>query len=59
MGLEALYDAAEEDTATGGPDFIRRIFPSVKLVTRDGIRDIPEERVASACEAVAAARRTT
>ncbi len=58
MGLEALYDAAEEDTATGGPDFVRRIFPSLKLVTREGIQDIPEERVAATCEAIATARRT-
>jgi proteasome beta subunit len=58
MGVEALYDAAEEDTATGGPDFIRRIFPSVKLVTREGIQDISEEQVASVCEAIVAARRT-
>jgi proteasome beta subunit len=58
MGVEALYDAAEEDTATGGPDFVRRIFPSVKLVTREGIQDISEEQVASVCEAIVAARRT-
>ncbi len=59
MALEALYDAAEEDTATGGPDFVRRIFPSVKLVMREGIQDITEDQVASACEAVVAARRAS
>jgi proteasome beta subunit len=56
--LEALYDAADEDTGTGGPDFIRRIFPSVKLVTREGARDVPEEVVAAACESIAGARRS-
>ncbi len=55
--LEALYDAADEDTGTGGPDFVRRIFPSVKLVTRQGARDVSEERVAADCEAIANARR--
>jgi len=29
--LEALYDAADEDRGTGGPDFVRGIFPTVKL----------------------------
>jgi proteasome beta subunit len=56
--LEALYDAAEEDTGTGGPDFIRRIFPTVKLVTRDGAADVPEDRVEAACQAIANARRS-
>ena len=27
FALEALYDAADDDTATGGPDPIRRIYP--------------------------------
>lgn len=57
LALEALYDAADEDTGTGGPDFVRRIFPSLKLGTRAGIQDIPEERVAAECEAIVAARR--
>jgi proteasome beta subunit len=59
LALEALYDAADEDVGTGGPDFIRRIFPSVKLVTRAGIQDIPDDRVAAVCEAIVNARRTS
>lgn len=55
--LEALYDAAEEDIGTGGPDFVRRIFPSVKLVTRAGFQDVPEDRLAAECEALVNARR--
>ncbi len=55
--LEALYDAAEEDTGTGGPDFVRRIFPSVKQVTRAGIQDVPEDRLAAECEAIVNARK--
>jgi proteasome beta subunit len=57
--LEALYDAADEDRGTGGPDFVRGIFPTVKLVTAAGAQDVPEERVAAACAAIAAARKTT
>ena len=56
--LEALYDAADEDRGTGGPDFVRGIFPTVKLVTRGGALDVPEDRVAIACTAIAEARKT-
>jgi len=59
LAVEALYDAADEDTGTGGPDFVRGIFPSVKLVTRQGIQDVPEERVAGLCEAIVTARKST
>lgn len=43
--LEALYDAAEADIATGGPDLIRGIFPTVKTITTDGVADIEEGRI--------------
>jgi len=45
IALEALYDAAEEDTATAGPDFIRGIFPTVKVVCGDGITDVRDDRI--------------
>ena len=35
--LEALYDAADDDSATGGPDLARRIFPVVAVVDADGV----------------------
>lgn len=54
---EALIDAAEEDVGTGGPDFIRGIFPTVKEITRDGFLDVAEAEVRAQCEAVLAARR--
>ncbi len=57
LAVEALYDAADEDTGTGGPDFVRRIFPSIKAVTRAGIQDVPEDRVAALCEAIVNARK--
>ncbi|MER6573989.1 proteasome subunit beta [Streptomyces sp. NPDC001093] len=40
--LQALYDAAEEDSATGGPDLHRRIFPVVCVITADGFERLPE-----------------
>ena len=42
---EALYDAAEEDRATAGPDPIRGIYPTIKTVTREGIQDVEEQQI--------------
>lgn len=54
--LQALYDAAEDDTATGGPDMARRIFPVVTTITGDGFRRLPEAEVAEAVQGVVAGR---
>lgn len=54
--LQVLYDAAEDDTATGGPDLARRIFPVVTTITGDGFRRLPEAEVADAAEQVVAGR---
>ena len=35
--MEALYDAADEDAATGGPDLIRGIYPIVAIGHRPGV----------------------
>ena len=51
--MQALYDAADDDSATGGPDLTRRIFPVVATVTADGFRKLPEAEA----EEVAAAGR--
>ena len=34
IAIEALYDAADDDTATGGPDLIRKLYPIVAAVDR-------------------------
>jgi len=39
--VQALYDAADDDSATGGPDLTRRIFPVIATVTADGFRKLP------------------
>ncbi|MGW5461704.1 proteasome subunit beta [Streptomyces sp. NPDC003996] len=41
--LQALYDAADDDSATGGPDLNRRIFPVVSVITEDGFERLPQE----------------
>ena len=38
--VQALYDAADDDSATGGPDLTRRIFPVIATVTADGFRKL-------------------
>jgi len=43
--LLALYNAAEEDVGTGGPDLVRGIYPSAKLVGADGITDVDDQRI--------------
>jgi proteasome beta subunit len=40
--LQALYDAADDDAATGGPDLTRHIFPVIATVTEDGFRELSE-----------------
>jgi proteasome beta subunit len=54
--LEALFDAAEEDSATGGPDLIRKIYPIVALIDADGYRELDEDAVAGHVDAVIADR---
>jgi proteasome beta subunit len=50
--VEALYDAADDDSATGGPDLTRRIFPMVFAATADGIRRVPDTNLESVVRAL-------
>ena len=54
--IQALYDAADDDSATGGPDMMRRIFPVVGVITASGYRRLPETEVAAVADRVVAAR---
>lgn len=45
IALRALYEAADEDLGTGGPDFVRGIYPTVYSLTRAGVEGIPTDRV--------------
>lgn len=45
IGLEAIYDAAEADVATGGPDLLRHIFPKVKVISKEGVEDVSDEEI--------------
>jgi proteasome beta subunit len=54
--IQALYDAADDDSATGGPDLTRRIFPVVAVVTSDGYRRLPDADISETADRVLAAR---
>jgi proteasome beta subunit len=56
LAVNALYDAADDDTATGGPDLIRGIFPVVMTATAEGSHRVPDEQVAEIGRSVVAAR---
>lgn len=55
--VEALLDASEEDIATGGIDFVRGIFPTVKTISREGIRDVPDDEIRHIAESLIEERR--
>jgi proteasome beta subunit len=56
MCMQALYDAADDDSATGGPDLTRRIYPLVATITTDGFRRLTDEEAGRYAEAVVAER---
>jgi proteasome beta subunit len=47
LAINALFQAADEDAATGGPDLVRGIFPVVATITADGFARIDDEDVAN------------
>ncbi|WP_049578042.1 proteasome subunit beta [Streptomyces sp. SBT349] len=50
--VQALYDAADEDTATGGPDLTRKYYPLIMLITENGVRTLDAEESAAVARAV-------
>lgn len=54
--LQALYDAADDDSATGGPDLSRRIFPVVAVITDEGFEKVDEAELSRVVEAMVAER---
>jgi len=56
MVVDSLYDAADEDSATGGPDMTRRLYPVVMTATADGVVRLTDDEVAVVAEAVLASR---
>jgi proteasome beta subunit len=56
MCMQALYDAADDDSATGGPDLTRHIYPLVATITADGFRRLTDEEAGRYADAVVAER---
>jgi proteasome beta subunit len=55
--MESLYDAADDDTATGGPDVIRRISPTIVTITAErGAEKLSGEQTMAVAESVVAGR---
>jgi proteasome beta subunit len=54
--VQALYDAADDDSATGGPDLTRKIYPVVATVTIEGYRRLPDSEAAELAEQVVQGR---
>ncbi|MBE7194140.1 MAG: proteasome subunit beta, partial [Gordonia polyisoprenivorans] len=47
-----LYDAADDDTATGGPDLVRKIFPLAVVVGAQGAHEVDSEAIEAAARAI-------
>ncbi|MGH3646201.1 MAG: proteasome subunit beta [Micromonosporaceae bacterium] len=52
VAVEALYDAAEDDSATGGPDMTRKIYPVVMTATAEGVDRLTGSQAADVAQAV-------
>lgn len=50
--VQALYDAADDDSATGGPDVARRIYPTVTVISEDGFRKLADGESADIARAI-------
>jgi len=57
VAVEALYDAADDDSATGGPDLSRRIWPTLAVVDAEGLRFLDDDALAAVVEQIVADRR--
>ncbi len=56
VAIEALYDAADDDSATGGPDLVRGIYPTAVIIGAEGALDVPEEKIAELAREVIESR---
>ena len=58
VAIEGLYDAADDDSATGGPDLVRGIYPTAVVIGADGAEEVPEGRIAALALEVIESRST-
>jgi proteasome beta subunit len=46
LAINALFTAADDDSATGGPDIVRGIYPTMATITGRGFERVPDAEVA-------------
>src|SRR5699024_10436702 len=56
VAVESLYDAADDDAATGGPDVTRSLWPTLHVITTDGVQIVADDEVGTISRAVIARR---
>jgi proteasome beta subunit len=59
VAVESLYDAADDDSATGGPDLVRGIYPTAITIGAEGAAEVPESRIAELAREVIESRSRT
>ncbi len=57
LAILSLYEAADADSATGGPDVVRGIYPVVATVTAEGYAQLDDDDVAARFDAIIERRR--
>jgi proteasome beta subunit len=58
LALLALYNAADDDVGTGGPDLVRGIYPTAKIVNATGITDVSDQQIRSIYNSLIETRRS-
>ena len=58
LALLALYNAADDDVGTGGPDLVRGIYPTAKIVNASGITDVSDQQIRGVYDGLIATRRS-
>jgi proteasome beta subunit len=58
VAVDALYDAADDDSATGGPDLTRNIYPVVAVVTEQGVEIVSDDVTGAVARAIVADRQS-
>lgn len=56
VAIESLYDAADDDSATGGPDLVRGIYPTAVSIGAEGATEVGEQQIAAVCRNVIESR---
>ncbi|NCG37394.1 MAG: proteasome subunit beta [Actinobacteria bacterium] len=57
LAIHALFEAADEDSATGGPDLVRGIYPVIATISADGYNRLDDDELAERTQALIAGRR--